>query len=184
MYTDVYNGAIRSRGRCRTWPGDATECHETLPRNRFGGRPGEVPVPRRAGADTRESRATAREFMPSVERTVVDVNPATTSMVPTASPTPMPRMRFREDRSRVADSEAFSRGTPPGTESYVCFAMAKGGVDRRRRDARTTRESVHARGGARGSGERRVPCVTECNVTAIDRAEGVQSRFNRARTNV
>ena len=44
MYTDVYNGAIRSRGRCRTWPGEATECRGRLPRNRFGDRLGEVPT--------------------------------------------------------------------------------------------------------------------------------------------
>ena len=61
MYTDVYNSAIRPRGRCRTWPGEATDCRGRPPRNRFGDRPGEMLMLTAAASALRPGRARGLE---------------------------------------------------------------------------------------------------------------------------
>ena len=58
MYIDVYNGAIRSRGRCRAWPGGAADRRGRHPRNRFGDRPGEVLMPASAVARSQQGMQT------------------------------------------------------------------------------------------------------------------------------
>ena len=57
MGTKVRNSPIESRRRHDTWLREATGCHETLPRIRFGGRTGEVLEPTAAASALRSGRA-------------------------------------------------------------------------------------------------------------------------------
>jgi len=53
MCTEVRNSPIGSRGRHETRLSGTAGCHETLSRNRFGGRPGEVLEPTAAASVVR-----------------------------------------------------------------------------------------------------------------------------------
>jgi len=59
--TEVRNSPIGSRERQETRMSETTGCHETLPRNRFGGRPGEVLVSVAAASALRPGRARGLE---------------------------------------------------------------------------------------------------------------------------